>query len=55
MDKNEIQYQLSLSLAKELLKNELITQEEYHEMMCILLEKYQPFIGELLYCHHLTN
>lgn len=44
---NEMMYQLSISVAKNMLKNGLVSIDDFNKMNCILLEKYRPFIGEL--------
>lgn len=35
-------------MAKTMLENGLITEEEYAEIDTILLEKYRPYLGTLL-------
>ena len=41
-------YQMSLSIAKTMLRNGAISKEEYSEIDTILLRKYQPILGTLL-------
>lgn len=41
-------YQVSLSVAKTMREQGLITADEYDEMDAMLLEKYQPYLGRLL-------
>ncbi|MGH2116918.1 SHOCT domain-containing protein [Aerococcus sp. L_32] len=54
MIQQEMNYQLALSLLKNLRYQGLITVEEYEKGRCILLEKYTPYIAELLYSNDLT-
>lgn len=35
-------YRVALSIAKSMLKNALISEEEYRQINTILLEKYKP-------------
>ncbi len=44
---NEKLYQGSLSIAKSLLKNGLISHEEYTKVEEYLLKKYRPIFGAL--------
>lgn len=44
---SEMMYQLAISIAIKMYKNQLINMEELERMNCILLEKYHPYIGEL--------
>lgn len=41
-------YQMSLSIAKTMLKKGIITKDEYLEIDTILLQKYRPTLGTLL-------
>lgn len=41
-------YRIALSIAKSMLKNALISEEEYRQIDTILLEKYKPTLGTLL-------
>ena len=41
-------YQMSLSVAKTMLRKGVISEEEYSEIDTILLQKYQPILGTLL-------
>ena len=41
-------YQMSLSVAKTMLRKGIISEEEYSEIDTILLQKYQPILGTLL-------
>lgn len=52
---NEMNYQILLSLIRNLYNCALIDDEEFERANCILLEKYKPYISELFYCNHLTN
>ncbi|GGE26799.1 SHOCT domain-containing protein [Streptococcus himalayensis] len=45
---NELTYQLSLKQAHKLWQQQLITQEEYEQFQQIILQKYQPFISQLV-------
>jgi hypothetical protein len=45
--KAEKMYQISLSLAKSMLKKGLLTEEEFVMYNAILLEKYHPLLGTL--------
>lgn len=40
-------YQISLSLAKSMLKKGLLTEDEFAIFNAILLEKYHPLLGTL--------
>lgn len=40
-------YRVALSVAKVMLKNELITDEEYGVIDTMLAEKYEPIFGNL--------
>lgn len=48
MFRPELHYQASLSIAKNLLDNGLLTQEEYECVEQRLLAHYQPVTGYLL-------
>lgn len=52
---NEIMYQLSISIAKRMLENRLITVDDFEKMNCILLDKYNPYIGLLFSLKDLIN
>ena len=41
-------YQVSLSVAKSMREQGLITADEYAKIDTMLLEKYQPYLGRLL-------
>ena len=41
-------YQVSLSVAKTMREQGLITADEYDEMDAMLLEKYQQYLGRLI-------
>ena len=45
--RDEMRYQISLSLAKSLLSQKLITTAEFNKIDALLLQKYQPYIGGL--------
>lgn len=47
-------YQISLSIAKSMLKKGLISEEEYAGIDTMLLEKYRPTLGTLLSGNSLT-
>jgi hypothetical protein len=43
----ETAYQITLSTAKNMLRNGIITAEEFSAIDTILLEKYRPLLGSL--------
>ena len=45
--RNELIYQLTMSAARHLLMNGLITQDQYEQFDTIMRQKYVPVIGEL--------
>lgn len=53
-EKDEMIYQLSIYVAKNMLKQEIISIQDFERMNCILLEKYNPYIGELFSMNELT-
>lgn len=44
----ELRYRMSLSVARSLLEEGAITQEEYSKIDTILLKKHRPILGTLL-------
>lgn len=54
-ERDEMMYQVSISIAKNMLQMDLITKSEFEKMNCILLEKYNPYIGELFSVNDLIN
>ncbi len=44
----ELRYRMSLSVAKVMLKEGVISKEEYQQIDTILLEKHRPTLGTLL-------
>ncbi|WP_320123024.1 SHOCT domain-containing protein [uncultured Sphaerochaeta sp.] len=44
---SESAYQASLALAENLLRSELLTQDEFAKTKALLLEKYKPAFGRL--------
>lgn len=46
--RNDMLYHTALSIAKDMLKSNLITEDEFAEIDTILLRKYQPYLGTLL-------
>ena len=44
----ELRYQTAVSLAKKLLVQGLLTEEEYAEIDTILLKEFSPSLGTLL-------
>lgn len=44
---NEILYQSTMSIARNMLKSNLISREEYNVIDTIFLEKYKPTLGSL--------
>lgn len=56
-DKNfeaEMMYRVSVSLAREMKRKGLATEEEYQMMDKLLLEEYRPALGTLLAGRPLT-
>ena len=45
---NEFQYQLTMSLVRQLKENGTISDNEYKQIDTIMLEKYKPILGTLL-------
>ena len=45
--KQELLYQTTMNMAREMLKNALITKEEYAVIDTIFSEKYAPSLGTL--------
>lgn len=48
MHNREIIYQVTMSYVRQLLRRNLITEEEYHEFNKKMLDKYNPEIGDLI-------
>lgn len=46
--RDELLFQTSVNMAKTMLDNETITEQEYKEIRRIFLEKYNPALGTLL-------
>ncbi len=46
--RSELRYQMSLSVARSMLEEGTITEEEYREIDTILLKKHRPILGTLL-------
>lgn len=44
----ELRYRMSLSIARSMLEEGAITEEEYREIDTILLKKHRPVLGTLL-------
>jgi len=44
----ELRYRMSLSIARSMLEEGAITEEEYSEIDTILLKKHRPVLGTLL-------
>ena len=44
----ELRYRMSLAVARAMLEEGAITEEEYLEIDTILLQKHQPILGTLL-------
>jgi len=44
----ELRYRMSLAVARSLLEEGAITEEEYSEIDTILLKKHRPILGTLL-------
>ena len=45
--RNDMLYQMALSMAKTMLEKGLLSPGEYAEIDTILLQKYQPYLGSL--------
>lgn len=45
--RNEMQYQITMSLARSMLEKGMISEDEYHEFDTIMLGKYHPIFGTL--------
>jgi hypothetical protein len=43
----EKNYRLAVSVAKTMLKRELITEREYRKIRAVLIKKYRPVFGGL--------
>ena len=52
---NEMMYQTTMSLARKMLREGLISEEEYRQIDTIFLEKYQPVFGTLFSDISLTS
>ena len=48
----EMNYQAAIEIADSFRKRGLLTEEEYHQIDTILLQKYRPTLGSL--CPELT-
>lgn len=46
--RSDMLYHVSLSIAKTMLKQGIITEREYTAMDKFLLKKYQPYLGKLM-------
>ena len=44
---NEMMYQATMSFARKMLRDGLITEDEYRQIDTMFIEKYQPKIGTL--------
>ena len=51
---DEFQYQLTMSLVRQLKENGTISDNEYKQIDTIMLEKYKPILGTLLAGNSLT-
>lgn len=47
-ERSEMLYQVSLSVAKNMLKSGIITDDEFAKIDALLIKKYNPYIGKLL-------
>lgn len=52
--KNEKLYQTTMHLARKMLTERLISEDEYRQIDTIFLEKYRPTLGTLFSDIHLT-
>ena len=46
--RTELRYRMSLAVARAMLEEGAITEEEYREIDTILLKKHRPILGTLL-------
>ncbi len=46
--RTELRYRMSLAVARAMLEEGAITEEEYSEIDTILLQKHRPILGTLL-------
>lgn len=46
--RNEKLYQTTMSIARKMLKEGIVSEEEYRQIDAIFLEKYRPVFGTLL-------
>ncbi len=44
---NEKMYQATMALARQMLRQGLITEDEYREVEAVFLKKYKPVLGEI--------
>ena len=44
---NEMMYQATMSIARKMLRDGLISEDEYRQIDTMFIEKYQPKIGGL--------
>lgn len=51
---NEFQYQITMSLVRQLKNNGIISDNEYKQIDTIMLGKYRPILGTLLSGNPLT-
>lgn len=51
---NEFQYQITMSLVRQLKNNGTISDDEYKQIDTIMLRKYRPILGTLLAGNSLT-
>jgi hypothetical protein len=52
---NEMMYQATMSIARKMLRDGLISEHEYRQIDTMFIAKYQPKIGVLLLGISLTN
>lgn len=52
--RNELLYQTTMSITKSMLEKGVISEEDYHEIDTIILEKYQPIFGTIFSDLHLN-
>ena len=45
--KNEMLYQTTMSIARQMLENKIISKEEYQQIDTIITNKYNPTLGTL--------
>ena len=52
--RNEVMYQTTMNIFRDMLKNGVISEKEYYRIDTIFLEKYRPVFGGLFSDNRLT-